>query len=153
MTEFKKLGFTIDDDKLDALKQELKKHVENLAANHDGSAARCESCEAKWSASNYEESGKICNNRSAGGEIPRVFGRITAYFDTPETIKDVGNWVINHHLSRADAIQRIRDIKHGKQTDHIFSVDLSGDSSLLSRPELGAINELMAIFDIQESEL
>ena len=51
-------------------------------------------------------------------------------------------------LTRDQAISRIKDIKRGKSTEHLnphFEMTMDFD--------LGAIRELMAIFDIKEYEL
>lgn len=55
-------------------------------------------------------------------------------------------------LTRDQAIKRIRDIINRKQVHHITWAEFEG-CYLRNAPERGAINELMAIFDIKEEEL
>jgi len=53
-------------------------------------------------------------------------------------------------LTREEAIKRIRDINDTKSVEHlIYPVK----NWMLNDCERGAVNELMAIFDIKESEL
>ena len=51
-------------------------------------------------------------------------------------------------LTREEAIKRIRDIRQGKQISHLNGV-IRPNGKLV----VGATRELMAIFDIKESEL
>ncbi len=55
-------------------------------------------------------------------------------------------------LTRDQAIKRIRDIRKGIEVDHIVN-DNIGFGHLLNSCERGAVNELMAIFDIKREEL
>lgn len=57
-----------------------------------------------------------------------------------------------NELTREEAIKRIKDIKSSVITDHITNKGFDGDY-LCTDCERGAINELMAIFDIKEEEL
>ena len=54
-------------------------------------------------------------------------------------------------LTREDAIKRIRDIRKYKSVDHINNY--RNDQYLLGDSERGAINELIAIFDIKDEEI
>jgi hypothetical protein len=56
-------------------------------------------------------------------------------------------------LSREQAIKRIQDIFEGKETDHITSYVTHKKMNNISYPAIGAVKELMAIFDIKEEEL
>ncbi len=56
-------------------------------------------------------------------------------------------------LTREEAIKRIQDIFEGKGTRHITSYATNKKMVNNSYPEIGAIKELMAIFDIKESDL
>ena len=104
----------------------------------DKSYVRCQSCHAEGPTGNFKEAGELWNKRADN--------------DIYQDLKEYCDKIVSDRLSKDQAIQRIRDIRECKETDHIYSFDLS-DSHLLSSPALGAINELMAIFDIKESEL
>lgn len=55
-------------------------------------------------------------------------------------------------LTRDQAVKRILDIQKGVQNSHISS-DCLAKGYILNDCERGAVNELMAIFDIKEGEL
>ena len=56
-------------------------------------------------------------------------------------------------LTRDQAIERIRDIKKGREIHHLYNPSESAAIGACHYAAWGAIRELMAIFDIKEEEL
>lgn len=67
-------------------------------------------------------------------------------------VREVEQRIAESCLTREQAIERIRDIKDDKHIHHITWGKFDGCRECTSY-EVGAINELMAIFDIKEEEL
>lgn len=98
-----------------------------------------------YAMNDYREWAKLYNDAVAKTEKLRAITEKLRSEPVKPTTKE-------QSLPRSQAIKRILDIYGQREVDHITS-DNTPSSFLLNDCQRGAVNELMAIFDIKEDDL